>query len=511
MTANGGPSRYAKADIELFDLDQFTHTSDQRSVGELLFDVDRQARLLLIDVSEDDAAQLLRAWPTLVSAAADLWQALPRPAGQPADTATAMDRIAQISLSVSERLTTKRWPPATVPDPRLRDMAGTLDLAASLIRRFTDHGPPSASAREDLQAARARIMHSLYIATHAVTMALVQHGRTRHDHAARTPRPLTAPANQNPYAVAPTTEWVRRMTAAEAAAASFAPHGRLLALLNSEHADPPGDAGRLTRALAQWDVQAHRGLASPHWRDNMVLITRTQALITGTAMVLVTAAAADGRLDLPPRLRTALGRAGTAWNDLGSRWDDLTPVNVRPSPPLLIAAAEIRAATRALTHDGATMAAPHTIATRPGLHDGLQAVLHALEHADELAHGVAEKGAAPGLTGRARALSIRAHNDVDTGRVLDVEGDVVWVSPTDILAKHLIAAPPPVVAGLTAAGKEVVQAATVAGAVALACQPAPAPPRPPQHPVPASSCTQAPRHTLSTTSPDRTAPPSPHR
>lgn len=354
-------------------------------------------------------------------------------------------------------------------------------------------------------------MHSLYVATHAVAVSLLQHGRTRYHQAATRRRPLATPANQTPYAVAPTTAWVRRMSAAEAAAASFAPHGRLPALLNGEQRTPPADAGRLVRALAHWDVQAHRGLVCPDWLDNMVLITRTQALITGTAMVLVTAAAAGGILDLSPRLGPALERAGAAWNDLGSRWDDLTPANVRPSPQLLVAASEIRAATRNLTHDGATMATPHTIATRPGLHEGLQAVLHALEHADELAHAVAEKGTTPGLTGRARALSIRAHNDIEAGRVAALEGDVVWVSPTDILAKHMVAAPPPVTEGLRASGEAVVQAATVAGAVASPAQSALANAQWDQSSAPVPTRKQAEQHTLSTGCTDRPQPGRQHR
>lgn len=458
---------YATADVELFDLDRLTHTTDQRSVGELLFDVDRQARLLLIDVTEDDVAQLLHAWPALVSAAVNLWRALPRLAGSVAVTTTPIERVAQISDSISRRLTTSSWPPPTAPDPRLRDMAHTLDQAASLVERFADHVPLSDAGREDLEAARARIMHSLYVAAHAVTVSLVQHGRTRHDQAAATRRPLARPADQTPYAVAPTTEWVRRMAAAEAAAAGFAAHGRLPALLNGEQRVPPADTSRLTRALARWDVQAHRGLVCPGWRDNMVLITRTQALIAGTAMVLVDAAAAVGKLDPSPRLGPALGRAGAAWSDLGSRWDDLTPVNVRPSPQLLLAAGEIRAATRELTHDGATMAGQDTMASRPGHHQGLAAVLHALEHADELGLAIAEKATTPGLTGRARAMSIRAHNDIEAVRdAAPRDGDVVWVSPEAILAKRVVEAPPPVIAGLRAASQAVVDAAMAAGVVA---------------------------------------------
>lgn len=504
MSSSGGPGRYATVDVELFDLDQLTHTSDQRSVGELLFDVDRQARVLLMDVTEDDAAQLLHAWPTLVSAAVDLWQALPHPPGQQT-TATPIERVAQISDSLAARLTTSPWPPATTPDPRLSAMAKTLDQATSLIQRFSDHTALSDSAREDLQAARARVMHSLYLTSHAVTVSLVQHGRTRHDQAARTRRPLATPANQTPYAVAPTTAWVRRMSAAETAAASFAPHGRLASMLNGEQPGPTHDTSRLSRVLAQWDVHAHRGLVAPEWRDNMALIARTQALITGTAMVLVTAAAAGGKLDPSPRLRPALDRAGTAWNDLGGRWDDLTPLNVRPSPQLLLAAGEIRAATRALTHDGATMATPPTISTRPGLHEGLQALLHALEHADELAYAVAEKATTPELTGLARALSIRAHNDIEAGRVAAPDGDVVWVSPTDILAGHMIAAPAPVTEALQSSSEALVRAATVAGVVAAPSQFIVANEPRDQHSAPSSSRTLAEQHKLSTGCTDRPA------
>jgi hypothetical protein len=502
LSSSGGPGVYATVDVQLFDLDHLTHTSDQRSVGELLFDVDRQARVLLMDVTEDDAAQLLRAWPTLVSAAIGLWQALPHPPGQQAMT-TPIERVAQISDSVAAQLTSSPWPPATTPDPRLSDMAKTLDQATSLVRRFSDHRSLSGSAREDLHAARARVMHTLYLTSHAVTVSLVQHGRTLHDRAARTRRPLATPANQTPYAVAPTTAWVRRMSATEAAAASFAPHGQLPGLLNGEQSSLPQDASRLTRALAQWDVLAHRGVLSRDWRDNIVLIARTQALITGTAMVLANAAAASGNLDPSPRLRPALDRVGTAWNDLGGRWGDLTPVNVRPSPQLLVAAGEIRAATRALTHDGATMATPHTMATRPGFHEGLDAVLHAHEHADELAYAVADKATAPGLTGLARSLSIRAHNDIEAGRVAIPEGDIVWVSPTDILAGHMIAAPRPVTEALQASGEALVQAASAAGAVVSPSQPAMANAQRDEHSAPAPSRTRAEQHRLSTGCTDR--------
>ena len=85
---------YDREDSELFGLDAITHTSDQRSIGELLFDVDRHARLLLMDVSEHDAAPLLRAWPELISAAGRMWHAMPetRPGATAAQVTTASAR-----------------------------------------------------------------------------------------------------------------------------------------------------------------------------------------------------------------------------------------------------------------------------------------------------------------------------------------------------------------------------------------------------------------------------------
>src|SRR3546814_12677691 len=70
---------YADIDQELFDVDQIPMTSrDVRSVGEMLFDVDYLARQLLMAIDGDAAGTLLRSWPPLVAAAADLWASLPR-------------------------------------------------------------------------------------------------------------------------------------------------------------------------------------------------------------------------------------------------------------------------------------------------------------------------------------------------------------------------------------------------------------------------------------------------
>ncbi|CAM3710334.1 hypothetical protein [Nocardioides zeicaulis] len=476
------PLMYDRADVELFDVDGLTHTSDQRSIGELLFDVDRHARLLLMDVSEHDAAPLLHGWPALISAASSLWHAMPEPlptprpesvssptpaAARAAQAATCMDRLDVISVGVSHRLSTKRWPGPNVPDQRLMEMADTLSKAADLTRRFAHVGPLSAAGRDDLEAARARLLHSIYVATHAVSVALLQHGRTQHA-AAATPRPLTAPGERIPYAVAPVTEWVRRIGAAEAAAASFVSRRQFTHLLIGEHHPAPSSASRLNLALARWDVEAHRALAGPDWHDNVVLVTRTQAFIAGSAMTLLDTDTRE-HAGYPSRLVEAIGRSGAAWSDLGCRWDELTPAHARPSDVLLLAAAELRGAARELTHDGATRASSTEMLARPGAVEGLRALLVSLRHCDELAHVVDEKSTATGLTGPARVMSRRAHNDIEAGRVpIALDDEASWVSPADIHAKRTVPAPVAVIVALQASSHTVVQAATAAGAIATA-------------------------------------------
>lgn len=198
------------------------------------------------------------------------------------------------------------------------------------------------------------------------------------------------------------------------------------------------------------------------------------------------------------RLRPAIAEAG-AWSNLASRWGDLTPPDARLDPDLIRTAAEVRAAYRELTHDASTMASPDPIATRPGLPPGAAATLHAIESGSELAYVVAEKVHNPNLAGPARALSIRAHNDVEAGLAnAPPEGDVVWVSPADILARRTVPVPPPVRESLSTASAATAAASSAAAAVATVahtnCQNAALaarPTKPPTDPLRSNAATLA--------------------
>lgn len=460
---------YADIDQELFDVDQIPMTSrDVRSVGEMLFDVDYLARQLLMDVGGDDAGTLLRSWPTMVAAAEDLWASLPgrRPGVDERDRpiTSLAAQAATIESSLSGR---KAWPGQGPTNPRVDQMTQTLLSAAALVRRYGAEIPhEQPDCHRDLEAARTRIMHGLYLTAHAVSVALHDNGRDRVTDARQSGRRVQLAQHHSPYAVAPTGVWVDRMSACENTARSYL-SDRFAQALAGEAIRPVDDPGRLAQALANWDIQSHRALARQLEPSNILLITRTQGLIAGASMVLVDAAATAGVLEPSDRLVPAIADAGRSWSNLASRWGDLAPPGARIQEPLARAAAEVRASYRQITHDTTTLASPEVISGRPGLSQAVTATLRAVGAGSEFAVVVAEKADNPSLTGPARALSRRAHNDVESGLATPpAEGDVVWISPADILAKRLVPLPPPVAETLRAASDVTMDAASTAASVA---------------------------------------------
>ena len=461
-----GGAAFAAVEAELFDADAVPFaTGDIRTVGEMLADVDHQARLLLLDVDGDHAGGLVRGWPALVTAASELWAALPRTgyADEPHDRP--MERLVAHAATIDNSLSSG-WPGRGDPDHRVTHMTETLQAAGSLVRRYgpeiSGHG---AALRQDLQAARSRTMHSLYVAAHAGSVALHSHGYDRYREARQAGRKVSLSTVHSPYVVAPTATWVGRFATAEAIAGRYLAGG-LIAGVAGEVRPPADDHSRIPRALAGWDIQAHRTLATRSSAADNVIVSRTQALIAGVSLLLVDADAhhraattSAGDDSTKERLTSSLDAVGRAWNNLASRWDDLPAPTDRPDSKLLRASAEVRAAYRELTHDATTTFPPHVIAQHPGLERALNATLAAVESGPELADVLAEKASQPGLVGRARALSHRAHNDIEAGLATpDPTGDVVWVSPADIHARRLVALPEPVASGLERASRECVAA-----------------------------------------------------
>jgi hypothetical protein len=138
-------------------------------------------------------------------------------------------------------------------------------------------------------------MHTLYVAAHGTLVALgayVTDLQRRLEIAIRRREPIA----ERPTAL--------EITAAQGKIARFAGFEQLAAAYMFGQALPSADPGqlraaapatRLKIALAAWEIQAHRSLASPDPAD-LVRVGRVRALITSTTSIVTEAAATKGQI-----------------------------------------------------------------------------------------------------------------------------------------------------------------------------------------------------------------------
>ncbi|GAB3994427.1 hypothetical protein [Nocardioides marmoraquaticus] len=441
---------------------------DGRSVGELLRDADHLARTLLLDLDADHAAALVRSWPTLVDAAATAWHAVGAVATGPDTTMAAaadqpppiddtdpMSRLQAVTDGIAGTLATARWPTPGQGSHVVDEISGHLHRVAQLLERHgADLPVRRPDVRADIAAAQMRLMHTVYLAAHATTSSLQMYGRRLHDNPSEDRKPLPLASAGLPYAVGPTGRWVQRIGVCEGIASRYVrqTHGGVAAALAGEAIPPPDEPDRLQRALARWDIQVHRTLAADPSPHNLLLASRTQALIAATASPIL-----EGLRRREPEVGDDIGHAiaaleatGNAWNHVAGRWADLTPPGARPDRPLAAAAAQLRAALGDISRrlDQAELGRIYgaDVALAVGhLHD-------ALVSAAEVADQVRELAADPDLVGPARALSIRAHNEHELATASQprgaMESDIVWVLPSDVLNGRTVPLPRPVADGL---------------------------------------------------------------
>jgi len=267
---------------------------DERSVGELLLDADFTTRQVLMDVTGEDAPAMLRTWCEVVQSASELWATLPQPvrgATSPIDGAT-MARLESMSQGMHRTQVRQGWPGDGPADERLLHVAETLTRAADLIGRRGGHIRATDTAvRADVDAARMRIMHTLYVGAHGVGVAARQHvtdvelstlGKSsRESRAASAPRGLEA---------------INRLAAFERLAGAYVGN-RFSAAAQGEQVRGPYGTERLQQALIGWDIQAHRTLAASPTAANLLLASRTQAGIATAAGAILHAGARTGHVD----------------------------------------------------------------------------------------------------------------------------------------------------------------------------------------------------------------------
>jgi hypothetical protein len=317
--------------------------ADLRTVGELLANSDALARETLLDTTPNHAPAVVRSWNQLVESAAALWAVLPSEPHSSSGS-DSMERLQVIGEAIGRSVTAGHWLGHGPTDEHLPEIADNLTRVWQLVERHSRPPQPTTPERQaDTPHARGQVMHTLYVAAHGTAVPLgayvtdLQHRldvgtRRRHPMAER-PTTLEITAAQ---------EMIARFSGIEQIAAAY---------LAATSANPdvvkaatPGT--RLATALAAWEVQAHRTLASNPDPADLVRVARVQALITSTTSILTEAAGRKGQIDseVIQRLGPPLEAEQVAWSRLAKRWGELTSPASRTDPALVRSASELRAA-----------------------------------------------------------------------------------------------------------------------------------------------------------------------
>lgn len=417
-------------------------TVDQRTIGELLLDADFQARQLLLDVVGDDASAMLRTWGEVVQAAGDLWASLPTSTpGRPVDDPS-MRRLETMSQGQHRTQLKQGWPGEGPADERLLSIADNFQRATELAAGPGRQArPTSEPARADLNAARMRVMHTLYVSAHAVGMAIHQHindVRTTADNHSSMRDTRGIPRGQDAAI---------RIGTFEQLAGGYIGN-RFSRAIAGEHHTPPWGTGRLHQALTSWDIQAHRTLATTPTVANLHLIAHTQAFVAAASTAILEAASATDRLDRDAyqhRLAPALDSSQEAWARTASRWGALISRGERGEPALMHASNEVRAAGTAVAFDRTHWATPAVMAGRVDLAEAATSVQQAMIAGAELTcayRDVVEQE--PHLAGSARTL-LAWTQDASTNRAArmghEADDEAAIVPPGAVFANRAVAVP----------------------------------------------------------------------
>ena len=441
-----------------------------RSVGDLLLECDLSARHLLLDTEMLDSAAMLRVWPELVQAGHELLNALPGSEPEaipgvsirPDHVDPLGERLHLMATALNDNLRRRAWPGDGPVDDRLLAIAGHLVRAHDLIeRRLRATGQPSSSSMADAAAARTRVLHTLYVTAHAVSLATRTETRDLQagNHTARSRWASTKLAALRLAAA--------RIDRFEELAGAEVYRSFPAALDGQQRATTAPD--RLRDAVAMWEVESHRALVSDPSLGNMVELTRVQSATIALSHLLLQGAADAGVIDalayrtgLAPRL----AEAASAWSDLHATVRDLTTAgNRNVARNLRVAGSELVQALTELALDGRSIANPATLTERVRSSDVPGTLVRALATHTDAARILLDAALDP----RTR-LDARAAQRVITGLATSPQTSSPhepWVSPRDIAIGRGVPIPPPVRGALLREISAVERASvTVATAVA---------------------------------------------
>ena len=268
-----------------------------RTVAELLDDSDGMAREALLEMSADRALGMVRGWPQLMQSAAELWAVL---SADPTVLSSG-DRfaiLAAMGRAVDRSLTAGHWPGRGPKDEAWEQIASNFVRARRLLQvQPVASEAVSSGNQASTTSAITQILHAVYVAAHATTVALRGYEcqlQDRLEVGARRRQPLV----ERPTALE--VESARGMIARFDAIEQLA-SGSFKALPIDAANEPATGrhrgATRFAAALAAWELQAYRTLANDPDAADLVRVARVQALIATTTVVVGHAAARHGEID----------------------------------------------------------------------------------------------------------------------------------------------------------------------------------------------------------------------
>jgi len=148
-----------------------------RTVAELLDGSDGLAREALLDMSADRALGMVRGWPQLMQSAAELWVVL-SPDPTVSASADPIAILAAMGRSLDRGLTAGHWPGRGPSDEAWEQIASNFVQA----RRLLEEQPAGSEAvstdgQIGLTTAKTQMLHALYVAARATSVALTGYQR----------------------------------------------------------------------------------------------------------------------------------------------------------------------------------------------------------------------------------------------------------------------------------------------------------------------------------------------
>jgi hypothetical protein len=279
--------------------------------------------------------------------------------------------------------------------------------------------PTSADARADIAAARARVMHTLYVGAHGTAVALREYATDLRDRL-RVDTQRRRPVGSRPGVreIQAAKAMLSRLEVFEQLAAGYvAVHPVTASVLGEVR--PPSQPSRLQSALTAWDIQVHRTLATAPDAADLVRIGRVQALIVSATAVVTEAAGKKAEINpnMVERVAATLDASQVAWSRLAKGWGELTSPNSRTDPALTRAASEVRAEITATACTTTGWATPDQIASRVDLKQTLKSLHLSMVGAVDVAHLAREVVATnPTLTAPARVIAMRAQGEAEIAK-----------------------------------------------------------------------------------------------